>query len=55
MDDSDSDNGSTLGELRFSELSSHVTTGGPMEGFGGKPKDDGRAQEGDEGKNMLAR
>ena len=55
MEESDSDNGSTLGELRISGLSSHVTTGGPKEEFGGEPKDDVKAQVGDEGKNKLAR
>ena len=55
MEDSDSDNGSTLGDLRLSRLSSHVTTGGPKEEFGGEPKDDEKAQVGDERVNKLAR
>ena len=55
MEDSDSDNGSTLGDLRLSRLSSHVTTGGPKEEFGGEPQDDGKAQVGDERESRLAR
>lgn len=55
MEDSDSDNESTLGELRASGLSSHVTTGGPKEEFGGEPKDDVKAQGKDEAENKLAR
>lgn len=54
MEDSDSDNGSTLGDLRLTGLSSHVTTGGAKEEFG-EPKDDGKAQVGDERVNKLAR
>lgn len=55
MEDSDGDNGSTLGNLCFSGLPSHVTTGGPKEGSGGEPKDEGNEQVGDEGENKLAR
>lgn len=55
VEDSDGDNGSTLGNLCFSGLPSHVTTGGPKEGSGGEPKDEGNEQVGDEGENKLAR
>ena len=43
MEDSDSDNVSTLVNLGFSGLPSHVTTGGPEES-GGEPKEQGKEQ-----------
>ena len=55
LENSDSDNRSTLVNLFFSGLPSHVTTGGLKEEHGGDPKAGENEQVGDEGENKLAR
>ena len=55
LENSDSDNRSTLVNLCFSGLPSHVTTGGLKEEYGGDPKAGENEQVGGEGENKLAR
>ena len=55
MENSDSENGSTLGDFDSSWSPSHVTTGSQKEGSEGERKDEGKGKGGDEEANKRAR
>ncbi len=55
VEDSDSENGSTLEDSHLSRSTSHVTTGSQKEESKGERKDEGKGKVGDEGENKRAR
>ena len=55
MEDSDSENGSTLGDFDFTRSTSHVTIGSQKEDSGGERKEEGKRKVRDEGLNKRAR
>ena len=55
VEDSDSENESTLGDFRLSRSTSHVTTSGQKEEFEGERKVEGKGKVGDAWENKRAR
>ena len=55
VEDSDSENGSTLGNFGLSRFTPHVTIGSQKEESEGERKDEGKGKVRDEGENKRAR
>lgn len=55
VEDSDSENGSTLGDFGLSRSTSHVTIGSQKEDSKGERKDEWKGKVGDEGGNKRTR